>query len=198
MWYFTWLLGVLLACSLGVINVLRLEAQEALAKEHQALDPLTRLLTKESVFQRLLEKVDNSKRNGLPFSLMYLSLSIFIIKHQLAAHELDTTLLKVVASINDDIRIGPDILARVGEEEFLLVLPGISFDTATKIASRIKHNICNKVKTPRNTAVDIRVGIAEYSALVDSSSKNSMTGAEEVDVLLNIALNRSFEPTQAD
>ncbi|MGZ5027858.1 MAG: cytochrome bd-I oxidase subunit CydX, partial [Methylobacter sp.] len=24
MWYFTWILGVLLACSLGIINVLRL------------------------------------------------------------------------------------------------------------------------------------------------------------------------------
>ncbi|MEE9339309.1 MAG: cytochrome bd-I oxidase subunit CydX, partial [Methylococcaceae bacterium] len=29
MWYFSWILGVLLACSLGIINVLRLEAQEA-------------------------------------------------------------------------------------------------------------------------------------------------------------------------
>ncbi len=27
MWYFTWILGVLLACSLGIINALWLEAQ---------------------------------------------------------------------------------------------------------------------------------------------------------------------------
>ncbi|WP_407314953.1 cytochrome bd-I oxidase subunit CydX [Pseudomonas sp. nanlin1] len=29
MWYFAWILGVLLACSLGIINVLWLEAVEA-------------------------------------------------------------------------------------------------------------------------------------------------------------------------
>ncbi|MEQ1529225.1 MAG: cytochrome bd-I oxidase subunit CydX, partial [Methylococcales bacterium] len=33
MWYFSWILGLLLACSLGIINVLRLEAQDALEKE---------------------------------------------------------------------------------------------------------------------------------------------------------------------
>jgi cyd operon protein YbgT len=27
MWYFTWILGVLLACSLGVINVMWLESE---------------------------------------------------------------------------------------------------------------------------------------------------------------------------
>lgn len=28
MWYFVWVLGVLLACSLGVINAMRLEVPE--------------------------------------------------------------------------------------------------------------------------------------------------------------------------
>jgi len=30
MWYFTWILGVLLACSFGIINVMWLEATEDL------------------------------------------------------------------------------------------------------------------------------------------------------------------------
>lgn len=29
MWYFTWILGVLLACSFGIINAMWLEAQES-------------------------------------------------------------------------------------------------------------------------------------------------------------------------
>ncbi len=33
MWYFTWILGVLLACSLGSINALWLEATQDLDKE---------------------------------------------------------------------------------------------------------------------------------------------------------------------
>ncbi len=29
MWYFTWILGVLLACSFGIINALWLESQDS-------------------------------------------------------------------------------------------------------------------------------------------------------------------------
>jgi len=58
--YFTWILGLLLACSLGIINVLRLEAQETWDKEHIPLDPLTQLMTKGTMLGRLKEKVENS------------------------------------------------------------------------------------------------------------------------------------------
>lgn len=35
MWYFAWILGILLACSLGIINGLWLEQVEANEKEEQ-------------------------------------------------------------------------------------------------------------------------------------------------------------------
>lgn len=33
MWYFTWILGVLLACSFGIINAMWLEATENMDRE---------------------------------------------------------------------------------------------------------------------------------------------------------------------
>jgi len=33
MWYFAWILGLLLACSLGIINLLWLEAHHSLGDE---------------------------------------------------------------------------------------------------------------------------------------------------------------------
>ena len=33
MWYFTWILGVLLACSFGIINALWLEQTEGMVKD---------------------------------------------------------------------------------------------------------------------------------------------------------------------
>jgi len=32
MWYFTWVLGLLLACSLGILHILRFEAKKPLKK----------------------------------------------------------------------------------------------------------------------------------------------------------------------
>jgi cyd operon protein YbgT len=34
MWYFAWILGVLLACAFGIINVMWMEAEEMLGAEH--------------------------------------------------------------------------------------------------------------------------------------------------------------------
>ena len=34
MWYFAWILGVLLACAFGIINVMWMEAEEMLGAEN--------------------------------------------------------------------------------------------------------------------------------------------------------------------
>lgn len=195
MWYFSWILGVLLACSLGIINVLRLEAQEALAKENVAIDPLTQLLIKESILERLHEKVENSKRNEMPFSLLYISLTDFKTKHQMADYEMDTTLLKVVDSFKKDIRSGLDIAARVGEEDFLIAFPGVPLARVEVIADKIKTNIFSKIKTPRETAVDISIGTAEYTHHTDLITDDVSMGMSEVEALLNIAIGKCFEST---
>lgn len=197
MWYFSWILGVLLACSLGIINVLRLEAQECLANENIAIDPLTHLLAKESILERLQEKVDNSKRNGMPFSLLYISLTDFKLKYQLPEHEMDTTLLNVVSSFMSDIRVELDIAARVGDEDFVLALPGAALDRAEAIASRIKRNILLNVRTPSDISVEIGIGVAEYSQHTELFAEEVLMGMDEVEALLNIAIGKCFESTVA-
>ncbi len=197
MWYFAWILGVLLACALGIINVLRLEAQEAMDKEKIIVDPLTQLLGKESVLERLHEKVSNSKRNESPFSLIYLTLTDFKNKHQLAEHEMDTILFNVVVSLKKDIRIGLDIAARVGDEDFLLALPGVSLEVAELIAARIKKHVLEQVLTPTAIPVDIAVGCAEYSNQTELIAEEVETGMSEVEALLNIAIGKCVESTVA-
>ena len=36
MWYFAWILGVLLACAFGIINVMWMEAEEMLGSENNS------------------------------------------------------------------------------------------------------------------------------------------------------------------
>ncbi|MDP4984923.1 cytochrome bd-I oxidase subunit CydX [Pseudoalteromonas tunicata] len=38
MWYFTWILGVLLACSFGIINAMWLEATEDMDRDDNSND----------------------------------------------------------------------------------------------------------------------------------------------------------------
>ncbi|MCK4842649.1 MAG: cytochrome bd-I oxidase subunit CydX [Methylococcales bacterium] len=193
MWYFIWLLGVLLICSLSILNILRLEAQEAMAKESVAIDPYTKLLARESIFEHLQEKIKNSKRNDMSFSVLYLSLTNFKIKHLLSENEMNTILLNVVYSINNEIRLGLDVVARAGDEDLLIALPGASLHRVETIAKRIKQNIFVNVKTESDIYVDVGIGVAEYSYHADFITEEVSMGVDEVEALLNIAIGRCFE-----
>ena len=187
MWYFTWILGLLLACSLGIINVLRLEAQEAWDKEHLALDPVTYLMTKETMLGRLKEKVENSKRNGFPFSILLLNLSDFKTRNHIAHYEMDGILRNVAACFKDEIRGGVDIAARTDEDEFLIAMPGSPLHTAEEIALRIKNIIAERLQTPQGVAVELSTGVAEFSSqtvLLEST-------ALQVEQLINTATKNS-------
>ena len=187
MWYFTWILGLLLACSLGIMNVLRLEAQETWDKEHIPLDPLTRLMTKDTMLGRLKEKVENSKLNGFPFSILFISLTGFKARNNLPTYEMDAIIRSVVDCFKEDIRAGVDIAARMDEQDFLIAMPGSPLRKAEEIAARVKNEILERVKAPRGLAVEVATGVAEYS---DYTEKSAST-AHEVDKLINIASGKS-------
>jgi cyd operon protein YbgT len=187
MWYFTWILGLLLACSLGIINVLRLEAQETWDREHIPVDPLTQLMTKDTMLGRLKEKVENSKLNGFPFSILFISLKEFKAKNDLPAFEMDAILRSVADCFKEDIRAGVDIAARMDEQEFLIAMPGSPLKKAEEIAMQVKNEILERVKAPRDLIVDVATGVAEYSAYPGKFA----TTAHEVDELIRIATAKS-------
>ena len=110
-------------------------------------------------------------------------------------HEMDTTLLDVVSSIKSDLRMELDIAARVGEEDFVLALPGVALDRAEEIASSIKRNILFHVTTPSKISVEIGIGCAEYSDHAESLAEEALMGGDEVETLLNIAIGKCLEST---
>ena len=187
MWYFTWILGILLACSLGIMNVLRLEAQETWDKEHIALDPLTRLMTKDIMLGRLKEKIENSKRNGFPFSIIFISLKDFNAQNNLAVYKMDAILSNVVDCFKENIRVDVDIAARMDEQDFIVAMPGAPLKKAEEIALRVKNAIAERVKAQQGLVVEVTTGVAEYSAL----SEQLATTALEVDKLISIATAKS-------
>ncbi len=187
MWYFTWILGLLLACSLGIINVLRLEAQETWDREHIPLDPLTQLMTKDTMMGRLKEKVENSKLNGFPFSILLISLKDFKAKNNLPAFEMDAILRSVANCFKEDIRAGVDIAARMDEQGFLIAMPGSPLKKAQEIAAQVKNEVSERVKAPRDLIVEVTTGVAEYSGY----SADFNTTAQEVDELIRIAREKS-------
>lgn len=187
MWYFSWALGVLLTCSLVIINLLRLESLNILDKENVAMDSLSQLLTKESVLNMLRRKVAYSKQSKTPFSLLYLSLKDAKNRYRLTDHEMDEILFKIASSLKKDIRVKKDTAARVGREEFLLIIFGASKRNAENVVSRLKDNILATIKTPMG--INLAVGIVEYSPDIDLFS----TETDEAEGLLDNVISKCFK-----
>ena len=128
--------------------MLRLEAQETWDREHIPVDPLTQLMTKDTMLGRLKEKVENSKLNGFPFSILFISLKEFKAKNDLPAFEMDAILRSVADCFKEDIRAGVDIAARMDEQDFLIAMPGSPLKKAEEIAAQVKNEIWNVLKRP--------------------------------------------------
>ena len=186
MWYFSWILGLLLACSLGIINVLRLEAQEVLERENVSLDPLTNLLDKNAFTERLRQKIENSRRNGFPFSLIFLSLSPVKQSYpNLSKSDMDSIMWGVVYVMKQELRLELDILSRFGYQEFAIVLPGATEKQAMEVANHIQENVKQKVTIVENITVETRVGVSEYpKQLLELGGSTGVSIMEDVEDMI--------------
>lgn len=179
------ILGLLLACALGIINVLRLEAQEVLEKENVSVDKLTRLLDKNAFIERLRQKIENSRRNGLPFSLIFLSIYPVKITHKdLSQSDTDSIMWGIADTLKKELRPEVDIVSRFGYEEFAMVLPGKAEKLATEVANKIQINVKRNVTIVENVSVDTVVAVSEYPKQILEMDAEKVNIMDEVEALI--------------
>lgn len=186
MWYFSWILGLLLACSLGVINVMRLEAQEMLERENLTLDPLTKLMDRNAFNERLRQKIENSRRNGFPFSLVFLSLAPVKQAHPgISQSDMDSIIWGVVDILKQELRLELDILSRFGFEEFAIVLPGATEQLALETAEHIQKSIKERVTIVDEVTIETLAGVSEYpKQIVQTHGDMGLSIMEDVEDMI--------------
>ncbi|MFO7597403.1 MAG: GGDEF domain-containing protein [Desulfocurvibacter africanus] len=93
-------------------------------------------------FHRALEReFSNYARYGLPMSLVVLDLDHFKNINDTYGHQAgDAVLIEVAKTIRGMVRQG-DTVARVGGEEFAVIMPGTICDNALAVSERIRESI---------------------------------------------------------
>jgi len=139
-------------------------------------DPLTGLLNRRYMDERLMEEIKRSNRHGYPMSLVMLDVDSFKSYNDQYGHPAGDLALKIVGHVIRETLRGADVAARYGGEEFAILLPQTTNEEAGTIAERIRRNI-EAADFPHRT-VTASIGIASCSAELCSAT-NIVSAADK-------------------
>jgi len=104
-------------------------------------DPLTGLLNRRSMEQRLREAAHGFQRTGRVFSVVMADVDRFKRINDAHGHAVGDRVLRAVAGLFGERLRGHDAVARWGGEEFLLLLPETDLATACEVADRLRVTV---------------------------------------------------------
>lgn len=127
-------------------------------------DTLTRLPNRTLLNDRLVQAISQAKRNNTKLSVMFLDLDRFKNVNDTMGHMIGDNLLQAVAERLKKCLRECDTLARIGGDEFTIILPEIHGRDDSKL---IAEKIIDALKAPFNLNnqeifISTSIGIANY------------------------------------
>ena len=127
-------------------------------------DHLTGLVNRTMFRDRLVQAMARSKRLQQPLGLMLLDLDRFKAVNDTMGHSVGDQLLKAVADRLQACIREVDTVARMGGDEFTIILEGLSSDSDIRIvAQRITNSLAEPFQMKDHTAsIGVSIGITVY------------------------------------
>lgn len=136
-------------------------------------DQLTGLYNRR-FFEEEISRLDTAR--NLPFTMMMLDVNGLKLTNDAFGHLAGDELLKRVAGILKKESRGDDIVARIGGDEFVILLPKTTADETTRIVKRIM--LAASVEHIDNVVISVSMGWATKTS-TDQMMKDIFTKAEE-------------------
>ena len=140
-----------------------LDAAFSLQRERlsAATDPLTRILNRRGFEERLDRALFEAQEQRLPLSLLVIDCDDFKEINDRAGHEFGDALLREVADVL--VRALPEgaEAARIGGDEFVVMLPRAGADTAEALGGQIRTRLADGL-TDAGFPLRISAGISTY------------------------------------
>ena len=152
-----------------------LEQQERLRRtcveleEKASMDGLTGLMNRHTFDARIVESFVLAQREGSTLSLIILDIDDFKRRNDQFGHVAGDTALRLVGEALSECCRKGDIAARVGGEEFALLLPG----TEQADAERLGERVLRCVREIRGTEMPltVSVGVATMTEMTHSAER---------------------------
>lgn len=125
-------------------------------------DQLSGLLNRWAFYESATQLLAKFQRNGRPTALLMLDIDLFKRVNDTYGHVAGDIALKSFARVASDCVRGDDALARLGGEEFAVLLPGCSQEQAQIIAERIRASFAGteiELEDGRSISCSVSIGL---------------------------------------
>jgi diguanylate cyclase (GGDEF)-like protein len=152
-------------------NIL-MELQELKTQKYERLseeDPLTGIYNRRAFMRTIRYEVDQAHKNHQPLALLVLDLDHFKQVNDTYGHETGDLLLKYFVKYTKELIRTSDIFARVGGEEFALLLPNTSREGAQTLAEKIVNEIAslNLDDIAHGLQITVSIGVVQLEEEMD-------------------------------
>ena len=125
-------------------------------------DPLTDLYNRRYLDESLERELRRASRDGKALSLVMIDIDFFKSFNDQFGHDSGDQLLTGLSRVLRDAVRGADIACRFGGEEFLLVLPDATLETAGRRAEELRERVRLLVSPSAEHPVTVSIGVAAY------------------------------------
>ena len=126
------------------------------------VDPLTGLPNRRALAERLAEELSRATRQGSPLSAVVCDLDHFKAVNDDAGHASGDLVLASFGQILRQHTRPSDVPARVGGEEFTVLLPATELAGAAALAERVRSAAAERIQPALGRAVTASFGVAQW------------------------------------
>jgi len=153
-------------------------------------DDLTRVASRRFFSKHFPREVERAARYGRPLSLILCDIDYFKHANDTFGHAGGDEILKQFGTrLQESLRRGIDWVARIGGEEFAVVLPETPYDYALDVARKLRAAVANKAFKVHGRDVDITASFGLCG--LDRVPVGERKLAEQVLKVADAALYRS-------
>ncbi len=124
-------------------------------------DSLTGALTRAFFEEYLVREVERVRRYGTELSMIMLDIDHFKRVNDTYGHDAGDVVLHELGEVISQVIRRADILARIGGEEFAIIVPETDLADAAVLAEKIRQAVCNH-RFGKVGDITISIGVAQF------------------------------------